>query len=187
MKLATVSVAIILASGLVARAAAPAPAQADNDSVQGCAHEGDKGNLCKWNGSACNLDVEQMDSEPCHYDQSTVDDMDSDHKPMCFSVSQKHHIIFDSSQKRSFRVRRLVPITATNPQGQPCPAHPFGHHFDPHQIQFGNSVDSQAPVQDAVGCKYKLEVQFQHEDPSFPAESDGHHYECRDPHLRITN
>jgi hypothetical protein len=187
LKLEIVTVAIMLAGSLAAHAAAPAPGQADQNSVQACAQQGDKKNLCNWNGRTCALDVEKMDNEACHYDQSTVVDMDSDHKPMCFSVSRKHHIVFNSSQNRSFRVRRLVPITATNPQGQPCPAHPFGHHFDPNQIQFSGSADSQTPVRAAVGCKYKLEVQFQHEDPSFPRESDGHHYECRDPHLRIVN
>lgn len=187
MKLTAAAVAILLASSFSAFAEAPAGSKAAPSSAN-CASIGDPGNVCtKWNGTACAVDVEKMPSQRCDYNQASTADMDGDHKPMCYSVGQQQHMIFSSSRSRKFRVRRLVPITATNAKGQPCPPDPFRQAFDPHNIQFGDNADSLAPKAAAIGCKYKLEVQFSDIDNNAPPEQDGKHYECRDPHLGIVN
>jgi hypothetical protein len=168
--------------------AAPPPA------TRVCAGDTDAENLCAWDsargthGRKCTLDVEKIDRKAvCRYGASAVADM-TDHKPMCFSIKNAEHINFTSSKGRQFRVRRLVPITAKGWNGQACPKDPFGHSFDEHNLNFGGDVDSDVPRAAALGCKYKLEVQFHNEDPNAPAEPHdpgGHHYECRDPHLLL--
>jgi hypothetical protein len=162
-------------------------AQAASAQTTVCAQTTDKENLCKWNGTACHLNVEKMDrTHACQYDQSTASDY-TNHKPMCFSVAKHHHILFNSNRNRPFRIRRFVPITATNANGQACPVDPFGHHFDtdPGKNPFGGAIDSQTARASAVGCKYKLEVEFKDTDPKAPSDADGVHHECRDPHLLV--
>lgn len=190
----SVRIAVVLAAISLAAAALQAQTQQSN-AVQVCASDTDHENLCSWNSAAgthgrkCSLDVERMDGKArCDYNSPTVTEP-NDHRPMCFSVSNAEHIAFSSSQGRKFRVRRFVPITKTNPQGQPCPADPFNTPFDPHNVAFGNSFDTMVPKAAAVGCSYKLEVQFQNQDPNAPPEifdSQQHRYECRDPHLMVT-
>ncbi len=175
--------------------AAPSRAQSSQDNVSACAQSTDPENLCNWDspagthGRKCNLDVENIPRTPCTYGQSSIPAI-TDHKPMCFSVQNAEHIAFMSGQGRSFRVRRLVPITHKNASGLNCPRDPFATAFDPSHMAFGNGADSHGPQSSAIGCQYKLEVQFQTEDPNAPADPDDpshRHYECRDPHLKIVN
>jgi hypothetical protein len=195
----TAVVFALLPAGCLTAQTAPAPPtniQATaHSSMQVCAAVSDAENLCSWDsprgthGRKCTLDVEKIDrNAACHYGASAVADM-KDHKPMCFSIRNAEHIAFNSGRGRQFRVRRLVPITAKGVSGQDCPKDPFGTTFDPKSVNFGGSFDSAAPKASARGCKYKLEVQFHDEDPNAPVEPNDpghHHYECRDPHLLIT-
>jgi hypothetical protein len=163
-------------------------------STQLCAADTDAENLCTWDsargthGRKCTLDVEKIDRKAaCRYGTSGVADM-TDHKPMCFSIKRAEHIAFTSGKGRQFRVRRLVPITAKGWNGQACPKDPFGRRFDPKDMTFGGGFDSDVAKASALGCKYKLEVQFHDEDanaPAEPNEAQHHHYECRDPHLLL--
>ena len=173
---------------------APAPARAAQDGGQVCAADTDAENLCTWDapegthGRKCVLDVERMSrKDVCAYDQAGAQEM-ADHKPMCISAAQAEHIVFQSGHSRQFRVRRLVPINATNAAGAPCPAHPFTREFHAEDFNFGSGVDTQQARASAVGCRYKLEVQFLTVDPNAPvAVHDPQHrrLECRDPHLQI--
>jgi hypothetical protein len=163
-------------------------------STQVCAADTDAENLCAWDsahgthGRKCTLDVEKIDRKAaCHFGNSGSADF-SDHKPMCFSIKNAEHIAFTSGRGRPFRVRRLVPISAKGWSGQACPKDPFTRGFDPKDMNFGGGFDSDIPKASALGCKYKLEIQFHDEDPNAPAEpneAQHHHYECRDPHLLI--
>lgn len=196
MRFGTIAVAIAIAASLTAYAAGPAPGTTTSPSVMACAGDGDAENLCNWDSAAgthgrkCTLDVERIDRKTaCNYDQGSLPSI-SDHKPMCFSVRNAEHIAFSSGQGRSFRVRRLIPISQKNAHGRACPKDPFTTTFDPKNMNFGASFDSATPKSSALGCQYKLEVQFRTEDASAPPEPndpDGHHYECRDPHLKVTN
>lgn len=182
------------------RPASPAPATLSAADAGGagstevCAGASDAENLCSWDGPAgthgrrCTLDVERIRRDSaCRFDKAAMEDM-ADHKPMCISIRDAEHIAFSSSHGRHFRVRRLVPITARGANGQLCPRDPFGTVFDPTKLNFTGAVDSQAAKTEAEGCKYKLEVQFETQDPKGPAEpNDGQHrhFECRDPHLLL--
>jgi hypothetical protein len=191
VKLAIVSSAILIAAALVAHAAGPAPAS----SVQVCAADSDMENLCKWNappgtrGRKCVLDVEHMSrKDVCTYDNPTAPEM-TDHKPMCISAKMAEHIVFQSSHGRTFRVRRLVPINKTNNAGGACPAHPFSREFHAEDFNFGPTFDTAEPKAAAIGCRYKLEVQFLTVDPNAPVakyDPQNRHLECRDPHLGVT-
>jgi len=191
LKLGTATVAIVLAGSF----ALAARAQAIPSAVTVCAGETDAENLCSWDSAAgthgrkCALDVEHMRRTACDYSKVSLPSI-SDHKAMCFSVGNAEHIAFNSSQGRNFRVRRLVPITHKNAHGQACPRDPFAKTFDPTDVNFGSAFDTLAPKSSALGCQYKLEVQFQTADPNAqpePNDQQHRHFECRDPHLRITN
>lgn len=197
MKISVPAFAMLVAAALAAHAAPPAPTPAPA-AVDVCAGASDAENLCSWDAAAgahgrgCRLDVEHIDRKyACRYDQAAVADMD-DHKPMCFSVRNAEHILFSSGRGRQFRVRRLVPITKTGAHGQACPRDPFRQtfHEEDFHTAWDNPKDSLAPKASALGCKYKLEVQWNALDPgapSAPYDPQHRHLECRDPHLGITN
>jgi hypothetical protein len=195
---------LVFAAALAAHAAAPKPtpaptpaaAPAPPPAMSACAQPTDAENLCSWDAAAgthgrgCHLDVERVDKKyDCNYAQASVAQM-SDHKPMCFSVQNAEHILFTSSRSRQFRVRRLVPITRTGANGQACPRDPFTQSFHEEEWGFDGRKDSLTPKASALGCQYKLEVQFNAIDPNAPAapyDPQHRHLECRDPHLGITN
>lgn len=184
---------ILLGAALAAHAAGPVPNPMPNPAPNP-APALDDATLCTWDspagtqGRKCAIDVERIDRHAaCRYDQTTAPDM-TDHPPMLISVSRAEHMAFSSSSNRSFRVRRLVPISATGAQGQACPKHPFKHQFREEDFTFGNGFDSLVAKKQAIGCRYKLEVQFLTIDPGAPvATHDPHrrHLECRDPHLQV--
>jgi len=184
---------MLLGAALAAHAAGPAP-NSPTSPAANPAPAADDATLCQWDspvgthGRRCAIDVERVDRRAaCHYDQATTPDM-TDHPPMLFSVSRGEHMVFSSSRNRSFRVRRLVPITATGASGQACPKHPFKHEFHEEDFTFGDGYDSLVAKKAAIGCRYKLEVQFLTLDPDAPvATHDPHHrhLECRDPHLQV--
>jgi hypothetical protein len=194
VKIVLAAPAVILAASLIAHASGPAPAGARLSAVQVCAADTDTENLCKWDappgtrGRKCVIDVEHMSrKDVCAYDHASAAEM-SDHKPMCISAKLAEHIVFQSSNGRTFRVRRLVPINTTNNAGGACPAHPFRREFHAEDFNFGPNFDTAEPKSEAVGCRYKLEVQFLTVDPNAPvAIHDPQHrrLECRDPHLGI--
>jgi hypothetical protein len=175
-------------------APAPVPAAAGASVAQACAADTDAENLCKWDappgtpGRKCVLDVERMPrKDVCAYGNATAAEM-TDHKPMCFSAKMAEHIVFQSSNGRQFRVRRLVPINKTNAAGALCPPHPFNHEFHEEDFNFGGNFDTTQAKSQSVGCRYKLEIQFLTVDPDGPvATHDPQHrrLECRDPHLGI--
>jgi hypothetical protein len=175
----------------------PAPAPASS-AVQACASDSDAENLCtRWDSAAgshgrgCHLDVERIDRKyGCRYDAASVAEMD-DHKPMCFSAARAEHILFESSRSRQFRVRRLVRITETGANGQACPRDPFNQpfHEEDFHAAWDTPKDSLAPKASAIGCRYKLEVQWNAIDANSPEatyDPQHRHLECRDPHLQIT-
>lgn len=182
-------------------AAAPAPAAtpAPPPPPAACAQPSDAENLCtSWDGAAgshgrkCHLDVERIDRKyGCDYTKATIAEM-NDHKAMCFSSQRAEHIAFESSRSRQFRVRRLVPITDRGANGQLCPADPFNQpfHKEDFRTAWDNPKDSMAPKASAIGCRYKLEVQWNAIDagaPTAPFDPQHRKLECRDPHLQITN
>jgi hypothetical protein len=192
------ALALFAAASLTAFAAPPIPKPAPTAQIgvsQKCATVGDPEDLCTWDGPAgtrgrkCVIDVEHMSRKhACRYDQASGPAM-TDHKPMCISAGLAEHIVFRSSNGRMYRVRRLVPIRGTNANGQACPAHPFLHEFHEEDFNFGSSYDSQQAKSAAVGCFYKLEVQFTTVDPNAPVathDAQHRHLECRDPHLGVT-
>lgn len=195
MKTTALALSSLLAASLGAYASGPAPASGRQNGVQVCAADSDVENLCKWDappgtrGRKCVLDVEGMNRKDlCAYDKPNAAEM-SDHKPMCISARQAEHIVFRSGKGREFRVRRLVPINQTNDAGGACPAHPFNREFHEEDFNFGANFDTTEPKMNAIGCRYKLEVQFLTVDPNSPvATHDPQHrrLECRDPHLGIT-
>lgn len=180
---------ILVAAALAAHAATPNPAPNPAPAVAP-----DDATLCQWDfpagthGRKCAIDVERIDRQAaCHYDQATAADM-TDHPPMYISVSKAEHMVFASGSNRSFRVRRLVPISATGASGQACPKHPFRHQFREEDFNFSNSADSLVAKKAAIGCRYKLEVQFLTIDPDAPVathDPQHRHLECRDPHLQV--
>jgi hypothetical protein len=188
--------AICLSAHGAASAPGSLPGISQSSGTDVCASTTDTENLCEWDSAAgthgrkCLLDVEKIErSATCRYDSANLPDA-FDHKPMCISLQQAEHIAFQSSRKRRFRVRRLVPITATGVNGQACPKHPFGRSFLEEDLTFGSAFDTLAPKAEAAGCKYKLEVQFRTIDANAPAEphdGKGRHFECRDPHLKISS
>lgn len=192
---ATISVLALLAASLGAHAAGPPPNPAPPSGVEICAGDTDAENLCTWDapkgthGRKCVLDVERIDRKTvCAYDHATAPEM-TDHKPMCISAAMAEHIVFRSSHGRAYRVRRLIPINKTNAQGAACPAHPFRREFHAEDFNFGASFDTEEPKSNAIGCRYKLEVQFDAEDstaPIAPNDPKRRRLECRDPHLGIT-
>lgn len=197
MKFALPALALFTAASLTAFAAPPTAApspKAQAGVSRNCATESDPENLCQWDapagthGRKCVLDVEKMDRKhACRYDLANSAMM-SDHKPMCISAGLAEHIVFRSSNGRMYRVRRLVPINDTNDAGQACPKHPFRHEFHEEDFNFASSFDSQEAKSQAVGCFYKLEVQFMTIDPNAPVSTHDpqhRHLECRDPHLGI--
>jgi hypothetical protein len=196
MKASSLGPAILLAAAVVAaHASGPAPAAAPSRAVQVCAGDNDAENLCKWDappgtrGRKCVLDVEHISrKDVCAYDRDTAAEM-TDHKPMCISAHMAEHIVFQSSNGRTFRVRRLVPINKTSDSGAACPAHPFKREFHAEDFNFAGTFDTTEPKLEAVGCRYKLEVQFLTIDPNAPVatfDPQHRHLECRDPHLGIT-
>lgn len=195
MKPIAFALASLLVVPLASHASGPAPASASSSGVQLCAADTDAENLCKWDappgtrGRKCVLDVEGMSRKDiCAYDKPGAVEM-SDHKPMCISAKQAEHIVFRSRNGREFRVRRLVPINKTNGAGGACPAHPFSREFHEEDFNFAGNFDTAEPKTEAIGCRYKLEVQFLTVDPNAPiATHDPQHrrLECRDPHLGIT-
>ncbi len=194
MKIAIPAFAALLTATLAAHASGPTPAPAQSSVVQVCAADTDAENLCKWDaplgthGRKCVLDVERMPrKDVCAYGNATAPEM-TDHKPMCISAKMAEHIVFQSSSGRTFRVRRLVPINKTNAAGQPCPPHPFQREFHAEDFNFGGSWDTTTAKSAAVGCRYKLEVQFMTVDPNAPVETNDPQHrrlECRDPHLGV--
>jgi len=192
---ANIAALALLVTAAAARAAGPPPTPPPADSVQVCAADTDLENLCKWDaprgtrGRKCVLDVEHIErGRVCSYEKASAEEM-TDHKPMCISASLAEHIVFRSSNGRTFRVRRLVPINKTNADGQACPAHPFRREFHEEDFNFGGDFDTMEPKSAAIGCRYKLEVQFMTEDPNAPVathDPQHRHLECRDPHLGIT-
>jgi hypothetical protein len=163
-------------------------------STEVCASTSDSENLCTWDaekgthGRKCTLDVEKIERTVCKYEEASTADR-PDHKPMCFSIHDAEHIVFKSGKQRVFRVRRFVPITARGTNGQACPKDPFGTSFDEHNVTFDSMFDSAAARAEAEGCKYKLEVQFHDLDSNAarePHDKKGRHFECRDPHIKIT-
>lgn len=195
MKTTIAVLAACITAALAAHASGSAPAATHRRAVQICAADTDAENLCKWDappgtrGRKCVLNVEHISrKDVCAYDHPTAAEM-KDHKPMCISAKMAEHIVFQSSNGRTFRVRRLVPINKTNGQGQACPAHPFSREFHPEDFNFAGTFDTAEPKSEAIGCRYKLEVQFQTIDPNAPAASydpQHRHLECRDPHLTVT-
>lgn len=195
MKITIAALATLIVTALAAHASGPAPKAAASGAVDICAGDTDAENLCKWDappgtrGRKCVLDVERINpKEVCHYEQVSAQEF-SDHKPMCISAAMAEHIVFESRNGRTFRVRRLVPINKTNANGQACPAHPFSREFHAEDFNFAPNFDTAEPKTEAIGCRYKLEVQFLTVDPNAPvAEFDPQHrhLECRDPHLGIT-
>lgn len=196
MKWTLAAVMVLTLGTLATRAATPTPRRLHEDNgAQICAADTDAENLCQWDsprgthGRKCTLDVERIDRRAvCNYGAATSAAM-TDHKPMCISIGHAEHIVFHSGRGRAFRVRRLVPITATNADGAPCPRHPFRRAFHEEDMDFGGSFDSQAPRTEANGCQYKLEVQWNVVDPDAPVSvHDPRHrrLECRDPHLRFS-
>lgn len=207
MKVVVLVVSFLFAASLAVDAATPAPkptaaptpAASPAPPDSSCAQPGDAEDLCThWDGApgsharGCHLDVERIDRKyGCRYDAATVADMD-DHKPMCFSAARAEHILFESSRSRQFRLRRLVRITATGANGQACPRDPFNQPFHEEDFRTGwdNPKDSLAPKASAIGCRYKLEVQWNAIDASSPSaiyDPQHRHLECRDPHLQISN
>ncbi|HEX3662190.1 MAG TPA: hypothetical protein VHU89_12200 [Acidobacteriaceae bacterium] len=196
MKFTLPALALFAAASLTAFAASPTPSPKAGSArvAQNCATVADAENLCTWDapagtrGRKCVIDVEKMSRKhACRYDLSSSVDM-SDHKPMCISAGLAEHIVFRSSNGRMYRVRRLVPVNKTNGQGQACPAHPFRHEFHEEDFNFGSSFDTQEAKAGAIGCFYKLEVQFMTVDPNSPLathDAQHRHLECRDPHLGI--
>ena len=194
MKANVAVLALLVTAACAARAAGPPSPPPPSGSVQVCAADTDLENLCKWDaprgtrGRKCVLDVERMERRSCAYDQDHSPEM-TDHKPMCISATMAEHIVFHSGNGRTFRVRRLVPINKTNASGQACPANPFRREFHAEDFNFGGQFDTMEPKSAAIGCRYKLEVQFMTEDPNAPiAPNDPKHrrLECRDPHLGVT-
>lgn len=192
----------LLSAGYLSAQTAPSstldfasPVAAGGDaSTEVCASTTDAENLCAWDsakgthGRKCTLDVEKIERTACKYGEARTSDR-PDHKPMCFSIHDAEHIVFTSGRHRRFRVRRFVPITATGANGQACPKDPFGTSFDEHKLNFSNTFDSAAAKAESEGCKYKLEVQFHDLDPHAPLEPHdrkGRHFECRDPHIKVT-
>lgn len=197
MKVMLPALALFTVASLTAFAAPPSPAPKTLDARgvgMKCATVSDPENLCTWDappgtrGRKCVLDVEKMGRKhACSY-AVTSSPVITDHKPMCISAHLAEHIVFRSSNGREYRVRRLVPIRGTNAQGQACPAHPFLHEFHEEDFNFGSSFDTQQAKSQAVGCFYKLEVQFLTVDPNAPIATHDpkhRHLECRDPHLGV--
>jgi len=201
MKCTLVALAL-LSTGYLSAQSAPSstldfssPVVAGGDaSTEVCASTTDAENLCAWDGAKgthgrkCTLDVEKIERTACKYGEASTADR-PDHKPMCFSIHDAEHIVFQSGRHRRFRVRRFVPITATGANGQACPKDPFGTSFDEHKLNFSNTFDSAAAKAESEGCKYKLEVQFHDLDPNAPLEPHdrkGRRFECRDPHIKVT-
>ena len=181
----------LLGTALAAYAATPAPKPAPPNPPHAAA--GDDATLCQWDspagthGRKCAVDVEAIDRRyACDYTKATIPDM-TDHPPMLISVSRAEHMVFTSSSGRSFRVRRLIPISGN---GSSCPQHPFNHEFDEGNFVFGSTADTTTGKTAAIGCKYKLEVQFLTVDPSAPVathDPQHRHLECRDPHIQLVN
>lgn len=197
MKAILSALALLASASLTAFAApppSPAPGAAAARASMNCATVSDPENLCQWDappgthGRKCVIDVEKMSrAHACRYDQASSPPM-TDHKPMCISAKLAEHIVFRSSNGRTYRVRRLVPIEGTNAQGQACPAHPFIREFHEEDFNFGSSFDTQVAKKEAVGCFYKLEVQFMTVDPKAPIaphDPQRRRLECRDPHLGV--
>ena len=200
MKVTLLALALFTGASFTALAApppspAPAPKAAAERASMKCATVSDPENLCQWDappgtrGRKCVIDVEHMGRKhACRYDQASSAPM-MDHKPMCISAGLAEHIVFRSSNGRMYRVRRFVPIRGANAQGQACPAHPFQREFHEEDFNFGSSFDTQMAKKEAVGCFYKLEVQFMSIDPNAPVATHDpkhRHLECRDPHLGVT-
>jgi hypothetical protein len=196
VKIKIAVLATLVVSALTVYASGPAaPKPAQSGAVEICAGDTDAENLCKWDapagtrGRKCVLDVERISrKDVCAYDHATAAEM-TDHKPMCISAKMAEHIVFQSSNGRTFRVRRLVPINKTNASGQACPVHPFSREFHAEDFNFAPNFDTAEPKSEAIGCRYKLEVQFVTEDPHAPVATEDpqhRHLECRDPHLGIT-
>jgi hypothetical protein len=195
VKIVIAAPAMFLAATFVAHASGPAPAPARTRAVQICAADTDAENLCKWDappgthGRKCVIDVEHMSRKDiCNYGSPTAAEM-ADHKPMCISAKMAEHIVFQSSNGRTFRVRRLVPINKTSDTGGACPAHPFSREFHEEDFNFAGNFDTAEPKTEAIGCRYKLEVQFLAVDPHAPVathDPQHRHLECRDPHLGVT-
>jgi hypothetical protein len=175
-------------------AATLSPGQTVSPSSQ-CMAESHPHNLCRWSastgtaGRVCRFDVEAMDQkEACHFEATVLSEPD-DHPPICISATNKEHIVFHSSKKRNFRVRRMVRMNERNAAGQLCPEHPFRRHFEPAELKnFGTEHDTDVVDAAPEGCMYKFEVQFHKVDRNAPEESyDPQHtrYECRDPHIKI--
>ena len=194
MKIAILALVPMLTAALATHASGPAAAAQARSGAQVCAADTDLENLCKWDapkgthGRKCVIDVEGMSrKDVCAYDKLTAAEM-NDHKPMCISAGQAEHIVFRSGKGREFRVRRLVPINKNSDRGGACPAHPFSHEFHEEDFNFAGNFDTAEPKSEAVGCRYKLEIQFLAVDPGAPvATHDPQHrrLECRDPHLGI--
>lgn len=200
MKVTLPALALFTAASLTAFAApppnpSPAPKAAADRASMNCATMGDPEDLCTWDaprgtrGRKCVIDVEKMSRKhACSYTVAVSPAL-TDHKPMCISAGLAEHIVFRSSNGRMYRVRRLVPIEGSNARGQACPAHPFQREFHEEDFNFGSSFDTQVAKREAVGCFYKLEVQFMSVDPHAPISvHDPKHrrLECRDPHLGVT-
>jgi hypothetical protein len=185
---------VLLCCVVSAFAATLSPGQSVSPSSQ-CMEESHPRNLCHWSAAAgtagrvCQLDVEAMDKkEICHFEASVLVEPD-DHPPICISAANQEHIVFHSSKKRTFRVRRMVRLNEKNANGETCPLHPFRHHFEPAELtNFNTEHDTDVVDAAPEGCMYKFEVQFQNVDRNAPPESfDPQHtrYECRDPHIKI--
>lgn len=177
MKISSFAPVLLVASALAAQAAGP------GKPPQACAAHGI--DHCAWNGTTCTLDVDSVDpsqSNPCDFGPSSATP-ETDHLPLCISVSKGEHIVFKSGGNRAFRVRRLVPMQAG------CPADPFNHSFDP-AADFGGPIDSDVAKAGAANCQYKLELQYKDIDASGKSPKDPHDgqkHECHDPHLQVVN
>lgn len=186
MKLTVLAVAPLLTATFALLASGPGTALAQS-SGPACAGAHDTENLCSWDGphQKCTLDVERIPRDACAYGNPTTPNI-TGHKPMCFSVQQAQHIVFQSSSGRQFRVRRLVPIASNS---NSCPQQPFNHTFNESDLTFSGGSDTTLPKASAIGCFYKLEIQFSTLDsnaPQEPHDSNKRRFECRDPHLGVT-
>lgn len=186
--------ALSLLASFTAFAASPSPApKGGQDVPQACDNTGDHSKYCKWKGGnfgtpgrECDIDVETIDQDPCDFQSNTAHEM-ADHTPICISSKLGEHIVFNSTKGRTYRIRRLVPLD-TNAAS--CPAQPFAQVFDEKDFdKVGTTFDTKAANQSAVGCFYKLEVQFRTIDPNGPHDphdpQSGRKLECRDPHLGV--
>lgn len=186
--------ALSLVAFPAAWAAPPATGSGAGQAVsQTCDDTGDHSQYCHWNGSwgtdgrECDIDVESIDRDACDFDASTASESAmANHAPICISSGKHEHIVFTSGQGRQYRIRRLIPFPDN---GANCPDQPFGAKFDPKNFTFGATVDTKAAGSGAVGCFYKLEVQFMTDDANGPPDPNsnppGRKLECRDPHLGI--